>query len=64
MNVAAFTDVDVYGSTRVDPIEEIRLRTWARQNYAPEDERQDDWHPVVLDEMCRKDREQDSALEA
>lgn len=29
----------------VDPIEEMRLRTWARQNYAPADERDDAWHP-------------------
>ena len=41
----------------VDPIEEMRLRTWARQNYLPEEEREMDWHPVVLDEMRRKDRE-------
>ncbi|MFG0333345.1 MAG: hypothetical protein ACF8TS_08295 [Maioricimonas sp. JB049] len=41
----------------VDPIEEMRLRTWARQNYAPVDERDGGWHPIVLDEMRRKDRE-------
>ena len=43
-----------------DLIEEIRLRTWARQNYAPADARPSNWHPVVLDEMRRKDLEQHS----
>ena len=41
----------------VDPSEEMRLRTWARQNYAPVEERDEAWHPIVLDEMRRKDRE-------
>jgi len=42
----------------VDFVEEIRLRTWARHNYAPQNERNRTWHPVILDEMRRKDREQ------
>ena len=41
----------------VDLIEEIRLRTWARLNYAAPDERDDTWHPIVLEEMNRKDVE-------
>jgi len=41
----------------VDPVEEMRLRTWARQHYAPNGERDNDWHPVILDEMRRKDVE-------
>lgn len=41
----------------LDPIEEIRLRTWARRNYTSEDERDQEWHPVILDEMRRKDEE-------
>lgn len=41
----------------IDPIEEMRLRAWARRNYAPAAERQTSWHPVILDEMRRKDRE-------
>lgn len=41
----------------IDPVEEIRLRTWAREHYAPADERDVTWHPVILDEMRRKDRE-------
>ena len=41
----------------VDPIEEIRLRTWARKNYAPASEREENWHPIIHDEMVRKDEE-------
>jgi hypothetical protein len=41
----------------VDPVEEMRLRTWARRNYAPQNRRDSEWHPIVLDEMLRKDRE-------
>ena len=44
--------------TDVDFIEEIRLRRWARENYVPVDERDESWHPVVLEEMHAKDREQ------
>lgn len=41
----------------VDAVEEMRLRAWARRNYCPLDDRDNDWHPIVLDEMRRKDRE-------
>jgi hypothetical protein len=41
----------------LDFIEELRLRRWARQNYVPPEERDSSWHPVVLDEMDRKDLE-------
>ncbi len=41
----------------VDPVEEMRMRTWARRHYAPAEQRDGNWHPVVLDEMFRKDRE-------
>jgi hypothetical protein len=41
----------------VDLIEELRLRRWAREHYVPSDRRQPSWHPVVLDEMSRKDSE-------
>ncbi|MEX0727740.1 MAG: hypothetical protein WEB58_16785 [Planctomycetaceae bacterium] len=41
----------------LDLIEEMRLRTWARQNYAPSDERETTWHPIILDEMHRIDQE-------
>lgn len=43
----------------VDPVEEMRLRAWARRHYTPADERDAEWHPVILDEMRRKDRERD-----
>jgi len=41
-----------------DPVEELRLRRWARENYVPVEERDQAWHAVVLDEMRRKDQEQ------
>jgi hypothetical protein len=44
--------------TEVDFIEEIRLRRWARENYVPADERDDAWHPVILEEMHAKEIEQ------
>ena len=46
-----------FESQEVDAIDEIRLRTWARQNYRDETERDPSWHPVILDEMERRDRE-------
>jgi hypothetical protein len=45
------------GFDEIDPVEEMKLRTWARQHYAPSDKRDTTWHPVVLDEMLRKDHE-------
>lgn len=41
----------------VDVIEELRLRRWARENYCPSNERDTAWHPIILDEMSRKDGE-------
>ena len=43
----------------VDFIQELRLRRWARENYVPVEERKPTWHPVVLDEMGKKDLEAD-----
>ena len=43
--------------SEIDPVEEIRLRTWARTNYAPAHKRDDKLHPIILDEMKRKDDE-------
>jgi hypothetical protein len=40
-----------------DPVEELRLRRWARENYVPVESRDSNWHVVVLDEMRRKDQE-------
>lgn len=41
----------------LDFIEELRLRRWAREHYVPRRERKDSWHPVVHEEMEKKDRE-------
>jgi hypothetical protein len=41
----------------VDFIEELRLRRWARENYVPRERRERSWHPVVLEEMDRKELE-------
>jgi hypothetical protein len=41
----------------LDLIEELRLRRWAREHYVPAPHRQPSWHPVVHEEMRRKDRE-------
>jgi hypothetical protein len=45
-------------AAELDFIEELRLRRWARENYVPRSQREETWHPVVLEEMTRKDREQ------
>ncbi len=55
MNSSMTLEMDL--GVDVDPVEEMRLRTWARKNYTPLDERDDSWHPIVLDEMDRKDHE-------
>ena len=49
-------------AAEVDFIEELRLRRWARENYVPRNQRELSWHPVILDEMDRKDNEM-SAVE-
>jgi hypothetical protein len=41
----------------LDFIEELRLRRWARENYVPREEREDSWHPIVHQEMEKKDLE-------
>ena len=46
-----------------DLIAELRLRRWARENYVPTPQRDTTWHPIIHDEMTRKDREAaDSSL--
>ncbi len=50
MSTTSYADADL--------IMELRLRRWARKNYVAVAERRDDsWHPIVLDEMQRKDAE-------
>jgi hypothetical protein len=46
----------------VDFIEELRLRRWAREHYVPRNLRQISWHPIVHEEMDRKDEENGDAL--
>ena len=57
MNAPMVLDFELDGTSDVDPVEEMRLRTWARKYYCTADERDAEWHPVVLEEMIRKDRE-------
>jgi hypothetical protein len=45
-------------SADVDFIEELRMRTWARANWVPRAQRESTWHPVILDEMDKKERDQ------
>ena len=45
------------GRTDLDIVEELKLRTWARKNYVPDLQRDIDWHPVILEEMSRRDCE-------
>lgn len=41
----------------MDLIMEFRLRRWARAHYVPAAARRAEWHPVILDEMRRKDED-------
>lgn len=43
----------------LDFIEELRLRRWAREHFVPRGQRQTSWHPVVHEEMERKEVEKD-----
>jgi hypothetical protein len=43
--------------SELDFIEELRLRRWAREHYVPTGQRQRSWHPVVHEEMEKKDLE-------
>jgi hypothetical protein len=42
-------------TTEIDFIEELKLRRWARENYVPQPKRDGSWHPIIHDEMGRKD---------
>jgi hypothetical protein len=44
-------------SSGLDLVKELRLRNWARSNYAPPGQRSAAWHPVVLEEMRQRDLE-------
>jgi hypothetical protein len=45
----------------LDFIEELRLRRWAREHYVPRGERENNWHPIIHDEMEKKDDESGEA---
>jgi hypothetical protein len=42
----------------VDLIEELRLRRWARENFVAPPLRDAAWHPIIHDEMQRRDAEE------
>ena len=44
-------------AAELDFIEELRMRRWARENYVPPPQRPGSWHPIVHDEMRKKDHE-------
>jgi hypothetical protein len=44
----------------LDFIEELRLRRWARENYVPPGQRKHTWHPVIHQEMEKKEHESGS----
>lgn len=43
--------------TGIDLIDELQLRFWARTNYVPAEVRDAELHPIVMDEMRRRDLE-------
>lgn len=48
--------------SELDFIEELQLRRWAREHYVPRDQRQPEWHPIVHQEMERKEFESSDAV--
>lgn len=56
-NCCKHTDQVLNTEGLVDLIDEIRLRTWARLNYRRPEQRSEAWHPVIHQEMDRKDLE-------
>ena len=41
----------------IDMIQELRMRCWAREHYVPLADRDEFWHPIILDEMSTRDKE-------
>jgi hypothetical protein len=52
------------GVAELDFIQELKLRRWAREHYVPRDKRDGSWHPVVHEEMTKKDHETEEVLPA
>jgi hypothetical protein len=50
------------GVMEMDMIEELKMRRWARENYVPREKRPRTWHPVVHEEMEKKERETGAPL--
>ena len=50
-------NVSDLATPQTDLVREIRLRQWARRHFVPIDVRKSTWHPIVLDEMRRRDQE-------
>ncbi len=44
-------------STTIDFIEELTYRCSARRNYLPPELREENLHPIILEEMAHRDRE-------
>jgi len=44
-------------TSEVDFIEELQMRRWAREHYVPRSKRETNWHPIVHEEMEKKDYE-------
>ena len=57
MNPALMVELEGDEVSSVDPVEEIRLQTWARKHHASPAERGEDWHPIILDERSRKEQQ-------
>ena len=47
----------MFHPVKIDLVDELRLRRWARMNFVPADERSSNWHPIILDEMQAQDAE-------
>ena len=47
----------MFHPVKIDLVDELRLRRWARMNFVPATERSANWHPVILDEMRVQDGE-------
>lgn len=47
----------MFHPVKIDLVDELRLRRWARMNFVPVAERNGGWHPIILDEMQVQDSE-------
>ena len=58
--VSSLAVLDQECTSDVDAVEEMRMRSWARRHYTPAEDRSNNMHPIVLDEMLHKDQERTS----